>query len=141
MMPFKSFNQILFMLPFLHLLLELFSHYELLRLSSHCQGKLSHEFYVFWYLVMGNVTFTMIEDLFACNLIVFQTFYLYQSDYFFAKFLIRNSNDLNVLYAIHLEDVILNFLRINVLASSDNHVFFSSNNREVAIIINDTHIS
>lgn len=128
------------MISFFHLLFELLFHYELLGFTCYCQWKLSYELYIFWNLVMGNVACAMMVYLMTGNFITLEALDFDQCSNLFTKFLIRYSNNLHILYSFHLYQEILYFFRINIFPSSDDHVFFSSNNRQVPFFIDNANI-
>jgi len=111
---------------FLHFLLKLLSQNVLLDLTSYCQWVLCYEFYILWYFIMSDISLAMVENLMSCDFIMFETFYFYYCCDFLPEFLIRNSNNLNILNSIHFVNIILDLFGIDVFATSNDHVFFST---------------
>lgn len=128
------------MFSFFDLLFKLLSHYYFLRFSSHCHGKLSKEFYILGNFVMSDVSFAMIKNLPACNFVVLKTLDFDQSSNFLSEDWIRHSNDLHILNSVHLVDKILDFFRIYILPSSNDHIFFPSNYRKITLLVNNADI-
>ncbi len=124
----KSSNYIFLMCTFLHLLFKLLSHHKFLNLTCHSQWILCYKFYVLWDFIMCNIPFTMIKNLFWCYFIMLKAFNFDQSSNLFSKLFIRNCNNLNILNSFHLVKIILNFFRIHILTSPDDHIFLPSNN-------------
>ncbi len=78
---------------------------------------------------MGYVSFAMVEYLFSCHLVMLQTFNLDYCNNLFSKFFIGDTNNLGILYSIHFEQKVFDLFWIDIFASSDDHIFFSSNDR------------
>lgn len=129
------------MVSFLHLLFKLLPHYILLNLSCYCQWVFGYKFNIFRNLVMGNMSCAMVENLMACNFVMFKTFYFNQGCYLLPKFLVRHSNHLHVLNAIHPKKIILDLFWINVFAASDNHILLSADYWQISMFVDYTQIT
>ena len=129
------------MFSWFHFLFKLLSHYVFLDFSWYCQGILSHELDIFWNFVMGNATFAVIKNLFCCHFVMFQTLNFDDCNNLLTKFFIRNSNNLSILHSIHFKQKVFNLLWIHVFTSSDDHIFFSSDNWQVSFFIKNCHIT
>ena len=125
----KSSNDVLLMCTSFYFLLKPLFHDVLLHFTRNCQRIFSHKFDIFGNLVMGDVSFAVVENLPCSYLIMLKAFNFYYNDNFLSKLLVWNTNDLSILYSIHFKYIVLYLFRIHILTSSDDHILLSSDYR------------
>lgn len=118
---------------------QIFTHFVFLLLTSHCCRKASHKFHILRDLVVGY--FVLAEFIYVVVENVGTVIKFDQSNCLFTIFWIRDSNNLDIVNSWHSPQILLYLLRINVLASSDDHVLDSTHNSTKTMFVNSAKIS
>jgi hypothetical protein len=115
------------------------SHLILSNLTSDCEWKLSNKSNISRYLVMSDLSLAVFQEIICWSFSLL--FKFNPSTQFFSHKVIIHSNYLDICNIRMLHEVFLNFHRINILTTSDDHILKSAYDLQEPVFVKLTKIT